>query len=152
MMGCSFYYHNLKEWGRIRQLKSPALRHKTFKFLNPKKPVLLWKMSSRLSQLHHIRFLYLNFIMVWLILYVKDTQCWWKTGVKWPLKIYFWIWMGQVSIFLKQEIGHTEVTLSFKYFSRMETWPTHIEKSMFNSHFTPIFHRNCDWAIYNAHY
>ena len=42
--------------------------------------------------------------------------------------------MGQVSIKKtnKQEIHveHTEVTLSFKHFSRMETWPIHIEKSM----------------------
>jgi hypothetical protein len=60
--------------------------------------------------------------------------------------------MGQVSIFLIQEIEHTEVTLSFKHFSRVETWPTHIEKSMFNSRFTPIFHRNCVRAIFNADY
>jgi hypothetical protein len=43
-------------------------------FQNPKKSVLLWKMSSRFSQLHYIRFLYLNFIMLWLILCVKNDS------------------------------------------------------------------------------
>jgi hypothetical protein len=70
--------------------------------------------------------------MLWLIMCVKNGSylILMEIGVKWPLNIDFLIWMGQVSIFWKQEIGHTEDTLSFKHFSRMETWPTHIEKSI----------------------
>jgi hypothetical protein len=50
-----------------------------------------------------------------------------------------------VHLFLKNR--HT-----FKYFSRMETWPIHTEKSMFNVHFTPTFYRNCLWAMFNIYY
>jgi hypothetical protein len=37
-----------------------------------------------------------------------------------------------------KEIRHTEIMLSIKLFSRMETRPTRIQSSMFNGHFAPI--------------
>jgi hypothetical protein len=53
---------------------------------------------------------------------------------------------------LKQEKWHTKDTLSFKPSSRMalQTWPIHIEKSVFIGHFTSICHRNCVRAIFNT--
>jgi hypothetical protein len=133
----------IKEWGCIRRFKSPALRTKILNFQNPQKSVLLWKMSSRLSQLHHHRFLYLNFIMLWLIMCVKNGSFIMLMEIRYTF-IFEYEWVSS-PFFLKQEIWHTEVTLSFKHFSRMETWPTHIEKLMFN---ISLFFQN--WLYQNV--
>jgi hypothetical protein len=53
------------------------------------------------------------------------------------------------SPFLKNNRTYRNYIQSFKFFSRMETWPTHIQNSISNSHFTPIFLQNCVWAIFN---
>jgi hypothetical protein len=64
----------------------------------------------------------------------------WKIDVKWPLNIDFFYIPGKYEwvkspFFLKQEKGHTKVTLSFKLFF-----------------FTPIFDQNCVRAMLYAHY
>jgi hypothetical protein len=46
----------------------------------------------------------------------------------------------------------TKDTPSLKLLSRIETWPIHIEKSMFHGQFTPIFHRNCVGAMVKSCY
>jgi hypothetical protein len=93
-----------KEWGRIRRLKSPALREKIFKFSKLKKKlVLFWKMSSWLSQLHHIRFLYLNLIMLWLMMCVKNGSylILMENRCKMAIKYWFFNMNGSSLHFLK---------------------------------------------------
>jgi hypothetical protein len=69
---------------------------------------------------------------------MAHTQFRWKVGVKWLLNIDFFNMSGSSlhsgRMFL--------LYVLFPVFKKMETLPTHIKKSMFSGHFTPIFHQN----------
>jgi hypothetical protein len=55
-----------KEWERIQRVKSTLWDTKYLNFQNPgKKYVLLWKMCSRLSQLHHTTVLVKKYEYEW---------------------------------------------------------------------------------------
>jgi hypothetical protein len=88
--------------------------------------------------------------MVWLMMLGKHGSyaISKKIGVKWPLNIDFSKWMGQVKMF-KWWCNFCKSYLIYFLFLKMETWPSHFQKSMINRHFTPIFHRNCVWANFN---
>jgi hypothetical protein len=69
------------------------------------------------------------------------TQFRWKISEKWLLNTDFLIWVGQVSILEKSLNDSLTLLCPISCFKKMETWPIHIKISIFNGHFTPIFHK-----------
>jgi hypothetical protein len=71
-------------------------------------------------------------------MYVKDGSYAVSMENRCKMGINFLIWVGQVSIL--EKCLNDSVTFEWHILKKMETWPIHIKKSMFNGQFTPIFH------------
>jgi hypothetical protein len=124
MSGYSQLIFHIHTWKRMRACKAgqiPRSDTRCLEFQNPPKSVLLSKMSSRLSHVHRIRFLYLNLLMLWLVVSVENGSylILMENRCKMAIKHWFFDMNGSNLHFFKQEIGHTKIALSFKHFSWM---------------------------------
>jgi hypothetical protein len=73
---------------------------------------------------------------------MAHTQFQWKIGVKWLLNIDFVNMSGSSLHSGKMLNESVTFVCHISCFNKMETRPIHIQKSMFNDHFTPICHQN----------